>query len=361
MNKVVYLFGAGATHAEKMYALRSDDVGDEGLLNADVSRRVISNFLTDEPGFLSEFGIDEKSSLEREKYKVLVGGNKKVAEKNVDIELLISLIQSIKTDKARQAAEKLRAAFREDIRFNLSQPSNPVNPMLYSSLLELSRINESNEQVLGYLTTNYDSLIDSAFKLLRQEIDYGAEVYNNEISSKSNVLLKLHGSFDWQMSANSNKLEINSLTDNHAVWVPPGLDKEYVSYPYNLLSGRARELLTNCDVLRIIGCSLHQNDFRLISLLHSTYCSRKPNSYTIDLVTTQTAYDDLAITRLGFAFKFKEHFIKRSEYVDFYGKDDRFSKNPFLDWLTFNRDLLERDSPSKLAETTYLKNLEWGF
>jgi hypothetical protein len=54
------------------------------------------------------------------------------------------------------------------------------------------------------------------------------------------------------------------------LWIPPSIEKVKDRYPFNLLWGKAFELLLNCDVLRIVGCNLSQNDWGLISLLFNT-------------------------------------------------------------------------------------------
>jgi hypothetical protein len=53
-------------------------------------------------------------------------------------------------------------------------------------------------------------------------------------------------------------------------------------YPFNLLWGRAYELL-DCDILRVIGCKLSQNDWGLISLLFNTQLEAG-NAYQIELI-----------------------------------------------------------------------------
>lgn len=47
------------------------------------------------------------------------------------------------------------------------------------------------------------------------------------------------------------------------------VEKRRERYPFSIIWGRAREAL-DCDVLRIIGCSLSRNDWHLVSLLYTT-------------------------------------------------------------------------------------------
>src|SRR2546423_1805134 len=57
--------------------------------------------------------------------------------------------------------------------------------------------------------------------------------------------------------------------------ITPGIRKNYLELPYNFIWGRALRTLINCDVLRVIGCSLSQNDLGLVDLLFKAHLSRK--------------------------------------------------------------------------------------
>ena len=68
------------------------------------------------------------------------------------------------------------------------------------------------------------------------------------------------------------------------LWIAPGIQKAKQAYPFNVLWGLAREMLS-CDILRVIGCNLGANDWDLISLLFTMrhlYTSDQPQIEVID-------------------------------------------------------------------------------
>ena len=129
------------------------------------------------------------------------------------------------------------------------------------------RVDGCPEVLGGILSLNYDEYIEEAARqVYGNNIDYGLSGTGHEASNESLLLLKLHGSFNWidvWPIETKRKSTINSL------WIPPGIQKAKDRYPFNILWGRARDLL-DCDVLRVIGCRLSANDWDLISLLFST-------------------------------------------------------------------------------------------
>ena len=68
--------------------------------------------------------------------------------------------------------------------------------------------------------------------------------------------------------------------------VPLGINKNYLTPPYNFIWGRAYELLVRCDILRIIGCSLSQNDIGLIDLLFKAH-DKKSSPLEIQVIDFQ--------------------------------------------------------------------------
>ena len=72
--------------------------------------------------------------------------------------------------------------------------------------------------------------------------------------------------------SNRRPIRVKSMTSlnkkDNALWIPPGVDKRTEYYPFNLLWGKAKEFLMNCDILRIVGCSLNRNDWALIPILY---------------------------------------------------------------------------------------------
>ena len=62
---------------------------------------------------------------------------------------------------------------------------------------------------------------------------------------------------------------MNSISSSNTLWIPPGVDKKRENYPFNYLWGQAVENLLECDVLRVIGCSLSRNDWGMIPILYT--------------------------------------------------------------------------------------------
>jgi len=345
-EKVVYLLGAGATNAEKMFACSDEkfNFADEGLTNADVSRRVLEQMWRKKgktSQLISKYGLDKKC-LERPPE---VG-------KEVDIEFLISLIESNKAEESQNDAKLLRKYFRTDISSKLKFRGEKITPCLYQALLEWQKFIK-NEKVLGYLTLNYDSLFETALIDMGYKIDYGLSIENlSQDTDDEKLLLKLHGSFDWFLNAETNKIriEINGEKEKEPLWIPPGLIKEYADYPYNLLFGKAREILIECDILRVIGCSLSSNDIGLISLIFGTQ-KMKLGGYSIEIIDSDTIYRERLQKRLGFMINFEELFYRAPRYKEL-GLDS--TDNPFRDWLVFNSKIMG----TELKKTKYLKKLE---
>jgi hypothetical protein len=65
-----------------------------------------------------------------------------------------------------------------------------------------------------------------------------------------------------------------------------GVDKNYLQIPYNYLWGRALEILAGCDILRIIGCSLSQNDIALIDLLFKAHLE-KGEAFELQIISAE--------------------------------------------------------------------------
>ena len=363
-KKIVYLFGAGATHAEKELACALSgnkfNYQEHGLLGSDVSKRVIRKLVKDQANYdiLKKYSLmgDEGYQVDEQSGKIEVGGTSEEIES--DVELLITFIESKIDETSLSDARKLKKLYMQDIRENLIIPESgeKLEPRLHFGLLELEEI--LNEKVLGYLSVNYDSIFDYALEKMEIPFNYGIDLERNvnidELDTGKDVktYLKLHGSFDWFLNQKENIIQIKTDDeDDEPQWLAPGLMKEYSNYPYNLLFGRAKELLTECDVLRIIGCSLNLNDLNLISLLFRT--QKSGNNYRIEVIRSDTGSYNLKKSKLGLMLSFSEHFFEDDDYKQ-YADEGNPSKNYFLEWLLY----MIKDSSSELENTTYLKQIE---
>ena len=211
---------------------------------------------------------------------------------STDIERLITIFEESGTQRYSEGAQELRALFRKGIenRLRLEDEKSDGHfvPELLVYLLDMHNVSNLNEKIKGILTTNYEDLVERAMQEVYGGIDYQflANYGSSKFKFKTDVppVLKLHGSFNWK---NEYPISIMSTPQNRdePIWIPPGVVKSKQMYPFNMVWGKAREVL-DCDVLRIIGSSLSQNDWDLISLLASTqnYRTDEKGPYAIEFI-----------------------------------------------------------------------------
>lgn len=174
-QRIVYLFGAGATNAE--LSNLDVDVNQFGLLLSDVTKRVTIRAKAD-----AEFLRQHRMFLER-------------AADSSNIELFISLIEnnSYDVENASSAVAHLKRLVEEDIRGILT-PDRLAGFYLHRALFEL-HANNPNEIILGLISLNYDTVLDEAYAAYYGEPDYNFSFRPTE--GDKPPLLKLHGSFNW--------------------------------------------------------------------------------------------------------------------------------------------------------------------
>lgn len=246
LKNIVYLFGAGATHAE-ILTLEGDSPSGifrdrNGLLISNVSQRVIKEA--------------QRNSWFKKYEDVFTS-----AKGSFNIELLISLFENNRVPDFH--ITYLKNLVKEDIIKRLST-SRKKQFYLHKALFELHSKTEERENLLGMISLNYDDVLDEAYgKVFGHRPNY---CFTSETSDKK-PLLKLHGSFNWK------GIEIYGRRKDIPI-VPIGINKNYLAPPYNFIWGRAFELLVRCDVLRIVGCSLSQNDTGLVDLLFKAHLER---------------------------------------------------------------------------------------
>lgn len=351
--RVLYLIGAGATHAEKQLELVIKKASkitaskDGGLLAKHVSERVIERL----------FGLKTGRRI-LDKYHITKASLSGVPPPKpwIDIELFISLIEANKTEDTENEARILRKYFKEDILKNLSVTvDKQILPRLCPALIEWHQ-HDNSEQIIGFLSLNYDSIFERSLKLNKKNFDYGLSVEKRGVPwpykrDAEWQFLKLHGSFDWYLSPDVDKVQVkNDGATEKMLWIPPRLNKEYLNYPYNILHGKAYELLTQCDILRVVGCALSQNDIGLISLLFKTQHNGS-TPFRIDVVGSSSGAEEL-VTRLGMFLTFEESFYQRDDFQKL-GKDP--TENYLLDWLYYK---VKNSKIKNLDQTKYLRRIE---
>ncbi len=286
-KKVVYLLGAGASHA----VIKHLDPTNDGILMADIAEDVLLACKNEEDVSLRDLSnitwLDERK-----------------IHRNVDIEEIITLYESSGTFKDKERTNKLRNYFRKSInnRIKNGLRNEKQSPNLITALLDMYSLPDFNEELCAILTLNYDNFIEKAMFENYASLNIPFEVIpeNGEITNNTGIpaLCKLHGSFNWEntnpVRINENLINMNDDRD-HILWVPPGVIKRNDYYPFNAIWGKARSCL-KCDILRIIGCSLNTNDFSVLSLLHTTTRLRQndpPPKYEIQFIDYLDSYQEV--------------------------------------------------------------------
>ncbi len=321
-TKIAYLFGAGATHAE-LQNIEPDLVKEKtGLLIKNVSSRVIEAARRDED-YLKEVEM--------------VSGTKG----SLNIELLISLIESSKIYGWEKKTQLLKKLVRDDIEAILTK-SRTSRFYLHKGLLELhkQKLVQKSEKLIGLISLNYDDVLDQAFKEFYDDPNYCFSLDADAFSSDDIPLLKLHGSFNW------SKKKIRGRKRTIEI-IPLGASKNYLHAPYNFIWNRALEILIECDALRVIGCSMSPNDVHLIDLFFKAHLERK-KPFVIEIISSDITGD--AIKRdYGFFPKIKKLTELEPELVP-----EPDPPNPFRTWL---RHKCLNMLKGQTAQTKYVKRV----
>lgn len=362
-KQVVYLLGAGATHAE----IRSK--GETfGILMQDIKEGILNK-------------------IDKENIKDLLTVKNELVDDDVDVEHLITLYESTGTYKQSIIAKKLKKLFIEVIREKIRKLESSerirnsgerYTPKLLTALVDMHQITALGEHLKGIITLNYEDLLERAIQEVVGGIDYVIQCNNKHSNLRFNTslsVLKLHGSFNWKNEFPITLIDDDKIKNSEDVlWIPPGVEKRREKYPFSIIWGKAREML-DCDILRVIGCSLSRNDWELVSLLYTTQkLNINKRSYDIELIDyfdvgkekIKKNYSYLSF-RLISEIKEVRDFLIRS-YLKDVTKEDKLSKaienylsqsnptiNIFETWLrSKGEDLKNRDivisTPNKYFE-----------
>ena len=334
-KRVVYLFGAGATHAELTVVvpnLTSEDKVQRklGLLMSHVSARVMKEVRL-RPDFLKnlEFLEPPRGPESIEPATGVPGA--------LNIELLISLIENGKIPQWDKKTRLLKRLVQRDIEARLTR-WRKERFYLHKALLELHEhpAVQVAEQLVGIISLNYDNVLDEAYREFHGNPNYCLSLDEEARSRKEIPLLKLHGSFNWRkgvrMRGQSRGVDI----------IPLGSNKNYLDAPYNFIWTRALEVLIDCDILRAVGCSLSQNDTHLVDLLFKAHLGKtaaRMKAFEIEIICGERAGKEIR-DNYGFFPNIKTL------------KSD--PPNPFRTWLTSESD---RVLGANVSRTRYLKRL----
>lgn len=318
-TRIVYLFGAGATHAE-LQSIDADVAEKSGLLVSQLSTRVI-----------------EKARRNKRYLKDLatVSGT----SGSLNIELLISLIENSKISGWESKTRYLKDLVRKDIEKVLSAPITR-RFFLHKALFELHKnpTARRKERLRGLISLNYDNVLDSAY-----EEYHGLPCYcfslDEPLRASDVPLLKLHGSFNWKdQEIRGRKRAIDII--------PLGSTKSYIHPPYGCIWNQALETLIGCDTLRVIGCSLSQNDFHLIDLLFKAHLE-KGEAFDIEIIARDSVGDGIR-SNYGFFTGLKTLTQIRDNLVP-----EANPVNPFKTWLKYKS--LALLGAEKAGRTTHVK------
>jgi len=201
-KKVIYLFGAGASHA-----VVKNCNSTLGLMTSDIQE-------------LIERKYKNKNQFDPEVWNALI------AENN-DVEHLISYLE-FKYDYA--SSNLVRKYYREAIiKLSKSFSNKPPKFNLYSILMDM-HLNIENlkkdEEIQCFITLNYEDILENTIiKHHKRNINYNFNQVNAE--PEGIKVYKLHGSFNW--SNERPVLVAHKMTDvrsEKALWIPPGVDKK---------------------------------------------------------------------------------------------------------------------------------------
>jgi len=275
-RRVVYLFGAGASHG-CVEAVGSN----RGILMKDLGPDLVSA--------VHELVKDEYGSR-----RELVALVNEVVNEEMDYEHLITFLDQSASAIHRAFAANLRDIFERVLKRKLDEINQELGRAptgLYEALLDIYEVPGVDEVLAGILTVNYDEYIEQAIQSFQDRfVDFGIDVRGNGRKGNPIRLLKLHGSFGWE-----DAWPIVARGANKLCWIPPGIQKAKDRYPFNALWGLAREML-DCDVLRVVGCRLSPNDWDLISLLFSTRLTNaQGRTYSVELIGSPGHARDLAL------------------------------------------------------------------
>ena len=267
--RVVYLLGAGATQGCISFSGSRHNLVMSGLselISGQLRLKIVEKY-------------EDHAGIRRLVNEVVV------PKPHLDIEQLITFLEDSPATEYREFADDLRDVFSNVLRSRLEEVENEPGSSrsrLYAALVDMHEVAGNEERLQGFLTLNYDVFLERAIvRELGREVDYGIAPSNHGETSRHVTVLKMHGSFGWSRNW---PIETN-LRHSTGVWIPPGIKKPKNDYPFNVIWGRARELL-DCDILRIIGCNLGPNDWDLVSLLFSTrhtHVSAPP--YSIEVIS----------------------------------------------------------------------------
>lgn len=323
-KKVVYLWGAGATHAEaqRLGSRTSLLMRDTDHFGPGITTRILQR----------------------------IGGSATSAYGNgqgVDIEKLISLLILSGVRAHSRLAEEMRANYFAELISSLMAANILSEPVLATRLLKMHSDQAFQAQVetlSGVITTNHDGLLQIAFQEVYGGINLGFAFESVDFDQKDQAppIIQLHGSFTWRFGVPVRVAKLRETSQYvNTIWIPPSILKESKNYPFSKLSGLAYELLAmQCDVLRVIGSSLTQNDWNILSLIFNAQRHRestKREPFVIELIMPHSAGETI-VRECGYLRSvIPIGYLSEGKFADYKAPDpippESDLANPFAYWL----------------------------
>ncbi|MFZ2456832.1 MAG: SIR2 family protein [Candidatus Altiarchaeia archaeon] len=379
MVRVTYIFGTGVTEAERGYtswdsSFLTDAITEKIVEKISRDDPILKNIVNElivntddepsgeecEPGIDVEYYVKLLEDIGQDDYTKAAEDLKKYFEihssrsvnkhgRSIDIEHYITLFETIDDAEYKKAARTLKSYFQDYFKQNLFSGENRLHPHLTQALLDYHKIPGVNETLNGVISLNYEDLTDLAFRNVYGGVNYNIKILSQNLDQAIPPLLKLHGSFNWKKTSPISVVDrITELSESDTYWIPPGVLKNKEVYPYNMIWGRAREIMIDCEVLRIVGCSLNRNDWGLLELLFQTQrLANGKRGFNIELIdfndvgqnikqsypflrNLETLYDLADLRKL--------HELNKDVDISNYWSD---TQNIFEAWLKMKGELLE--------------------
>ncbi len=327
-KNVVYLIGAGATQAEVSFLgapLINMLMGDNARLGGDgVSTRILKRL----PG----------------KWKRFLGSSA-----GIDTEKIISLLDASGNPDLVALAQDIRILYFEEIRRSI--PATIFGaPLLATSLFEMhanERFKDGSEALTAVLSTNHDGLLQVASQAAFGGVNLGFEFSSSRFKSVDSTIappiLQLHGSFTWRLAipVRVTKLHSKLSYQEDTIWIPPTILKESKSYPFNKLMALAYEALASrCDVLRVIGASLTQNDWNILSLIFNAQRLQeleRSRAFQVELIMPHGVGESVVSQCSFLKNLFPIGFLSQGRFAEYKNEGlisaDSDLMNPFAYWL----------------------------
>lgn len=289
---------------------------------------------------------------------------------NQDVELMMSLFEGyvdLNESDFYDIYNELRKLFRNYLVSNIT--SKKIVPRLLSTLLYINKnyanyIGKKGEKMIGLLTTNYDSLIEEAFLEVYGGLNCGYKFNSKNYRMILSIppLLKLHGSFNWKIQDNkleiSKDLEAGKYEDDYSGWMPPSVYKKPSEKIFRSVWNMARELLIECDVLRVVGSSLRNEDWALISLLFTSQIKRSP-PFNIELIVPdKSAWGEENFSGIMQRLPFLGNIRNLSSLPEF-ERNETVGDNVFHYWLL--KKIKEAESKNnKISDDKFIDEMLYG-